>query len=411
MVPHIREVRIRNYKSIAQIQTSLDCFTVLVGPNGSGKSNFVDSLAFVQECLSQSVELAFKNRGGIASVRRRSGGHPTHIAMGLTLELGQGVAADYAFKVAAKPAEQFRIATERCVVRRLMGETHEFVLENGKFTKEIPGIRPKVHADRLGLFAASATDEFRPVFDFLTDMRFYSIVPNRLRDLRDPDPGAFLKRDGSNAAAVLKRLSDQENGGGKYERLCSLLAKAVKGLEKVEHRAIGQKETLQFRQNVGLHHPGRFEALNMSDGTLRILGLLLALYQPGSHSVVAVEEPEATVHPGIMEMVLEVLLDASRERQVLVTTHSPDVLDHKDLDDRHIRVVTIEQNRTLVCPLSETSRRAVRDRLYTAGELLRSDELTPDVAGARQAAQQMSLFGSPGASRTSGDGASDSSDR
>ena len=43
----------------------------LVGPNGSGKSNFVDSLAFVQQCISDSIELAFKARGGIGSVRRR----------------------------------------------------------------------------------------------------------------------------------------------------------------------------------------------------------------------------------------------------------------------------------------------------------------------------------------------------
>jgi predicted ATPase len=70
----ITEVQIRNYKSIAQAVVKLNGFTALVGPNGSGKSNFVDALAFVQQCLADSIELAFKSRGGIGAVRRRSGG-------------------------------------------------------------------------------------------------------------------------------------------------------------------------------------------------------------------------------------------------------------------------------------------------------------------------------------------------
>ncbi|OGQ72606.1 MAG: hypothetical protein A2W73_07590 [Deltaproteobacteria bacterium RIFCSPLOWO2_12_55_13] len=97
MVPCIQQVQIRNYKSIAQISVNLELFTVLVGPNGAGKSNFIDALAFVQECLSESIELAFKNRGGIAAVRRSSAGHPTHIAIRLILNLGDDLYADYAF--------------------------------------------------------------------------------------------------------------------------------------------------------------------------------------------------------------------------------------------------------------------------------------------------------------------------
>jgi hypothetical protein len=86
----------------------------------------------------------------------------------------------------------------------------------------------------LALYAASATEEFRPVYDFLTAMRFYSVVPTRLRELQDPDPGLILKRDGSNAAAVLKHLTEDKAQGQRYERLCSLLSKAVEGLRGVE---------------------------------------------------------------------------------------------------------------------------------------------------------------------------------
>ena len=398
MIPRIRQVQVRNYKSLAQVNVALETLTVLVGPNGAGKSNFIDALAFVQECLAESIELAFKNRGGIGAVRRRSGGHPTHVGIRLVIDLEGASTAEYAFEIAAKPRERFSVSRERCTVwpSRLMEQPggHTFEIHNGEFSKPIPGIRPKVSKDRLALFAASATEEFRPVYDFLTSMRFYSIAPPQLRELQEPDPGDFLKRDGSNAAAVLKRLQEEDSSEN-YQRLCRLLARVVAGVERAEHRAVGQKETLQFRQDVGLKHPWTFDALNMSDGTLRVLGLLLALYQPGQATVIAVEEPEATVHPAAAELLVEVFVDACSERQIVITTHSPDLLDSKAIRDGMIRAVTMQRGNTLIAPVTESSRAAIREQLYTPGELLRSGELEPDIAAAQNTASQLDLFGSP----------------
>lgn len=396
MIPHIREVQIRNYKSIGQAVVHLNSFTVLVGPNGSGKSNFVDSLAFVQQCLSDSIELAFKARGGIGSVRRRSGGHPTHIGLRVKLALSSSAIADYSFEIAAKQGERFRVAKERCVVDDAFGKLHRFSVANGEFVEEIPGIRPRVSPDRLALFAASATEEFRPVYDFLSSMRFYSIVPERLRDLQEPDAGVALNVNGSNSAAVLKRLHDENPTN--YNRVCNILSRVVQGVESVEYKSIGQMETLQFRQDVGLKDPWSFDALNMSDGTLRMLGVLLAVYQPGLSSLIAVEEPEATVHPAVAEIITSVLMDASKKVQIVATTHSPDILDHKDLIDEKIRVVTKQHGRTLIAPISAASRAAIRKNLYTAGELLRIDELNPDIEFAEAANKQLNLFGSAASS-------------
>ncbi len=166
----------------------------------------------------------------------------------------------------------------------------------------------------------------------------------------------------------------------------------VRGIKRVEYRAVGQKETLRFEQDVGLKRPWTFGPLNMSDGTLRVLGLLLAVYQPRQHSVVMIEEPEATVHPAAAEVVFQVLQDAANEKQVLLTTHSPDILDQKGLTDDQIRVVTMEQGQTMISPVSASSRKAIRERLYTPGELLRVDELSPDLDEAERMAEQLDLF-------------------
>ncbi|MBU4233179.1 MAG: AAA family ATPase [Proteobacteria bacterium] len=393
MVPHIKQVRILNYKSIGQLSVNLEPFTVLVGPNGSGKSNFIDALSFVKDCLADSLESAFRKRGGLGAVRRRSAGHPTNIEIGIIMDLGNSLLASYSFKISAMFKKKFEVAFEHCKVQGLFKKEHEFKIEKGEFIKEIPGIRPKVSLDRLGLYAASATEEFRPVYDFLTSMRFYSIIPKELRNLQESGTEDHLTPDGSNAAAILRRLKSDNQLAWRYDRLCSLLAKVVRGIKKVEYHAVGQKETIQIKQEVGTKYPWTFDALNMSDGTLRILGLLLAVYQPGLHSVIAIEEPEATVHPAVTELIIEVLMDASNERQVLITTHSPDILDYKHLKDSEIKIVTIENYSTLIAPLSQSSREAIRQHLYTAGELLRSGELTPDIEKAKkESTKQLKLF-------------------
>ena len=113
----------------------------------------------------------------------------------------------------------------------------------------------------------------------------------------------------------------------------------------------------------------------MSDGTLRALGLLAAIYQPSAASLMAIEEPEATIHPGALGVILDVLHYASDRTQLVVTTHSPEVLDADWLEDRHIRVVDWQDGATRVMSLGVRSREALRQRLMTAGELLRSDAL------------------------------------
>ena len=69
----VTRVVLKNFKSIAACDVKLGPLTVLVGPNGSGKSNFVDSLRFVSDSLTTTLDHALRDRGGINEVRRRSG--------------------------------------------------------------------------------------------------------------------------------------------------------------------------------------------------------------------------------------------------------------------------------------------------------------------------------------------------
>jgi predicted ATPase len=390
MAPRIRQIQIQNYKSIERAVVNLEPFTVLVGPNGAGKSNFLDALAFVQEVLSNGIESASRPRGSSLFFSRWMLTHrEVHVGFRFLIDLGGGGEADYAFEISRRSVERFRIVRERCTVRQPGGKSWQFEIAEGEFLHPIPGIRPKLEPDRLALFIASATEELRPVYDFLSAMRVYAIDPLRMI-AEDQDPGEVLEPRGANAAAVLRLL--EESSPEVFERINRLLGQAVPGAGSVRTRKQGQRVSLDFYKDLEGAEPTQFYTIDMSDGTLRILGLLLALYQPWHPSLVAIEEPEATVHPAAAELIIQILLDAAQDRQVLISTHSPDVLDAKELSDSQIRVVTMEKGRTVIAPLSSASRQAIRERLYTPGELLRINELSQDIEAAQEAAQMVDLF-------------------
>jgi predicted ATPase len=271
------------------------------------------------------------------------------------------------------------------------------VVEAGEVVSSSRQLPVALQRDRLALVALSGLPEFRPVFDGLRRMGFYNLNPERIRDLQDPDPGQLLARDGRNLAAVIRelsRLKDREV----TEQVAEHLQAVVPGVVSAEHKAIGPKETIEFRQQVaGDSNPWRFLAADMSDGTLRALGVLVAALQYGSEkqqrvSLVGIEEPEMALHPGAAEIIAEVLLLASQKVQVLATTHSPDLLNHKSISDEHLVAVTSERGETLVGPVDEATRSLLHERLYAAGELLSQGPLRPDLKAIEEGRKQLSLF-------------------
>lgn len=94
--------------------------------------------------------------------------------------------------------------------------------------------------------------------------------------------------------------------------------------------------------------------------------------------LVGIEEPEIALHPGAVGALLDALRDAAHRTQVIITTHSPDLLEDKHLDVDSILAVEAYDGNTVIAPVDEVSRSVVRDKLFTIGELLRIDQLQPD---------------------------------
>ena len=387
--PFLERVRIRNYKSIGQCDLALRPLTILVGRNGAGKSNFLDALQFVTDALLGSLDSAIKGRGGIDDVRRRSTGHPRNFAIELEVVLTAAERARYGFEIAAGPEFGFAVKDEWLQVQQ-GGASAVFVRRGSEIVRSSLSNMPPVSDNRLYLVNAAGLPEFRGVYDALAAMGFYSFSPEAMRELQKPDAGELLQSDGSNIASVLERLTADQTSV--KERIRAYLSRIVPGIVDLERIALGPSETLLFRQEVeGSKHPWKFYAASMSDGTLRTLGALVAVTQLASRKhpvpLVGIEEPETALHPAAAGALVAALREVTDHTQILLTSHSADLLDEVSLEEDGLLVVAADGGTTRIAPIDGASREALKSHLYTAGELLRLDQLHPDAEDLRRQEQ------------------------
>ena len=380
-VPMLQRLQLDNYRSFRSESVELDNPTFLVGGNGAGKSNFVDAISFLSEAMASPLSAVFQRRGGFGRVAHRLG--KTRFAtIGFHLKLQDlndyTRQAAYDLIVRGRRDYRLEIVRERCTVEGFDGSTTTFnrrASRNGERSVRWSGdvSAPKLTSSTLAL-TLIGDSRFEPVFDFLANIRTYSIDPLTLRSDHEQYGNMELDEDGSNAARVLRRI--ERKSPEDWEEICELLASAVPGFDSVHARRRNGELTLEFLLNLRMGR-ARFDASDMSNGTLRALGILVAAYQRPAPSLMVIEEPEASIHPGALGVILDVLRDARRSSQIVVTTHSPDILDAKWIEDRHLRLVSWEEGITRVDPMAPSVKQAMTEQLFGAGELLRSNALDP----------------------------------
>src|SRR5215475_1625541 len=382
-VPRLRRVRLRNYRSLEMCDIDLPSpLTFIVGPNSFGKSNFLDALRLVSDALrTSSLDEALRFRGGIGEVAARPHTAERTVRLLYDLSLGEE-SAEYSIELSLGPGETAAIAEVCSVVSPDSAVRHYFEASQDTVISSEPVLAPPGPGS-LYLTRASSLTAFRPVFELLSHMTVYDFNVDSIKAPQSPDPGNRLYGDGSNLASVFKRMK-REHPEMKREHpdLASIVVDYLgiisPGVTDVTTLEVGSYQTLSFTQQ-----RGAFSGRSVSDGTLRALAVLTAIYQPGS-DIVGIEEPETGVHPAAAGILREALVDASSDRQIILTSHSPDLLDDPDLPPESIIAVraaddaTRTDGVTRLGPLDRAGQMALREHLVTAGELLRLDQLAPD---------------------------------
>lgn len=406
----ITKVWAKNFRSLEDVELKLGPLTVLVGPNASGKSNTVDTLRFVADALRMELDAAITARHGIGALRRWSAkGRPYDIEIGLRAG-GSNFSIEYSFVLASGLHGQYKVKREHATAE--FGGLYktlppqEFEVKDGHLTK--PPIDAKKNGEKLSLFPGiSPPTEFestslafpiirrmpcfyRPLrvggrrnvlllnpfsqlYAHLTKMRFYHIFPPMLREPQKPGNPYPLDEHGENLASVLREMI--RSNSPYLPDLRDALSKVVPGVCDVQVSQVGGYLVGKLKHEGAEGDGSRalFDLSQESDGTLRLIGLLVALFQHPSPSLIAIEEPELTIHPGALAVLADLLREATRRTQILVTTHSPDLIDRISVED--IRAVEVISGVTTVAMVADHQREAVRTGLFSPGELHRMEGL------------------------------------
>ena len=385
------EVGIKNFKSLRDVTFRPGDLNVLIGPNGAGKSNLADALDFIGEMYRHGLQQAIAGRGGFDTIvtrhpRRKSPTIALTIIAGFShgemrtrskLNLPPEITVVHSLEIQSGSAQTgggFSVARERI--------TYEAALLPNRARQTML----ELHRDAAHKVSATATDAFRsldtpyrdlPVStlaDFLSDIlspqqsmlhsvetSLFPLVPVRellgtiytsqisvgaCRKDGIPGPATPLGRHGENLPAVVEVLERARPDA--YSSIVETLMTMMPTLEALIVEKTPQEGLrLRFRER-GFTTP--WTVGQISDGTVRTLGLLAALLDPAS-SVTIVEEPENSLHPWAISEFAKACRQAAKTKQIFLTTHSPILIDQFRLED--VWVVSKRDGQTLVEKLDD----------------------------------------------------------
>lgn len=370
----IRRLRVSNYRSLARdVEINFEPLTVFVGQNGSGKSNVLDALLFVSHALQMGLAGAVTQRSGIEAVRRWSDGHPYNMSFHFDLDLPDG-SAIYSFEITGDKQAEYRVKSESAEVRS-NGEVFRFDV-NGTTWKSNVELRPALTPTSLALPAIAGDVRFSALATHLQQIAVYSIFPDTLRTPQKYDPTKPMLRHGENWASI---LVDQDPSTWK-PALVTALQKLVGDVTDIEVKRTSGYLVPRLRHQTKTRSKRTkwFDVGQQSDGTLRAAGIITALLQDPPVPVIAIEEPELTIHPGATPLLANYIREASERSQVLLSSHSPEILDL--VRPEEVRVVFREDDGcTRVEPIVPMQIEMVRDNLMSMSDMLRTVGFRPQL--------------------------------
>jgi predicted ATPase len=394
----LHSVEISNFKSIADCHVFLRQENVIVGKNGSGKSNFIDAIYFLCEAVNDNLDTAITKRHGINSIRRWSKTRPYNIAIKLGF-INQNQHGEYRVVISSS-AGNFSVIEEEgywygptpfrsdddsklniSSFKRIGDNAPVFNIPKNPFSEIEP---PKVQQNEL-IMSQFGQNRFSPMTFFfgnlhteITSFSKYAIYPNVVRIPQSISTAEVLNDDGSNMASIIKQMHGAAGKRNK-DSLNAAIRQVMPIVEEIRIESAGgfYVPVVRVLENEnGYRHD--LNLSQISDGTLRMMGILTAFYQTAAPYRIALEEPEQMIHPGLLQVLVEasrdyILSTTTHQNQMLITTHSPSLLDLYRPED--IFTVSFDSGISSVARVSQRQLDIMKRNLFSPGELLVTEGL------------------------------------
>ncbi len=355
----IKRITIKNYRSITDLTVEMPDLMVLVGENGSGKSNFVDALRFLSDAVI-NLSLAIEKSGGIPNIKHQSQGHhadSSYFLIELVININEN---DYTYGVAISTSSTTDIIQQEYCRQndKILFDYQHGIWKTTPYNLPVGKLSNNFILPLLTNYA-----EFENIYTFLRDIRLYAIHPKTIRhDLQKTNDNKILMENGENLASVLYHI--QQNTPQIHDEIIEYLSLII-GVEAIHVKNI---EPDYLLTTLIYNNQNKFTLSQESDGTVRLLSLLTALYQPYRPSLTIIEEPELFIHSSILAMLCDAIQESGLRQQIIITTHSPDLISR--FDAHTIRVVELTDDGTKIDGMDDRLLEAVAEKFMSTSDIL-----------------------------------------
>ena len=345
----ITHVTAHNWRNFKTLDFAVADRLLIVGPNAAGKSNLLDLFRFLGDISRKGGGLAaaLEARGGLSRARClfARNNHKGELAIMVDLRDGED---DWRYELAIKGKKGGH--NHPIVVR-------EIVTRNGSELLSRPDANDDRDPDQLTqthLEQISANREFRPIAEYFAKVNYFHLVPQMIRY---PQAGGASPRAFGSSMIADMNATPVRTRQAWFRRIERALQSAVPGFEtlRLEVDKAGQPHLIAGYRN-WRRNPSEQNETDFSDGTLRLIGLLWTIISsPANGGVLLLEEPELSLNAAVVQKLASLLAMAQRgtSMQVILSTHSPELLDDEGIRPGEVLVLQVTGDATVANQLSD----------------------------------------------------------
>ena len=345
----ITHVTAHNWRNFKNLDFAVADRLLIVGPNAAGKSNLLDLFRFLGDISRPGGGLAaaLEARGGLSRARClfARNNHKGELAIMVDLRDGED---EWRYELAIKGKKG---GHNRPIVVR------EIVTRNGRELLSRPDTNDDRDPDQLTqthLEQISANQEFRPIAEYFAKANYFHLVPQMIRY---PQAGGASPRAFGSSMIADMNATPVRTRQAWFRRIERALQSAVPGFEtlRLEVDKAGQPHLIAGYRN-WRRNPSEQNETDFSDGTLRLIGLLWTIISsPANGGVLLLEEPELSLNAAVVQKLASLLAMAQRgtSMQVILSTHSPELLDDEGIRPGEVLVLQVTSDATVANQLSE----------------------------------------------------------
>lgn len=331
---------VHNYRSLIDIKLPLRDLTVVIGPNGAGKTALLEVFQLLQQGCQQELGNFLEAQGGFQAVLscQRIASKPSRLKVELEIDVQSEESKapmDYLFELVGRPIG-YVIDSERLEWQhdpqakeplRYINAHHGQLYYADPTTSEM--VQPDWDYDRLELALAQVPKMYREpeaLRSMLASTRHYSFLDVTPRaTVRLPQSLTPATRPGPNGESLYSALYNlRASHRDIYDSVGTLLEQGFPDFKRLEFPVVGAGQVTLAWHERGGGEP--FYPNQLSEGTLRFLWLVTTLLAPPAPALMLVDEPEVSLHPELLKLLAALLQDASASSQIVVATHSPDLI-------------------------------------------------------------------------------------